>query len=200
MFTVNHALYDGWSLAHLMRDLVLQYEAEGDASALPHVRSYRDFDPARRGDRPRPVRPGARAGHHFGTTVTGRPPELTGADDMVGLFISSLPVRVRYSAREPLAQVLTRLQKHVNHDPKQFSDPQRLDVARDLGPGVRHLAFGSGSHYCTGAGLAELETEIVIDTFLLKNQRLELAVEPDQFQYFDLPGKGTLLSCLPVRF
>ncbi|MCI3927854.1 cytochrome P450 [Streptomyces sp. AN091965] len=88
----------------------------------------------------------------------------------------------------------------VNHDPKQFSDPQRLDVARDLGPGIGHLAFGSGSHYCTGAGLAELETEIVIDTFLIQNQGMELAVEPDQLQYFDLPGKGTLLSSLPVRF
>jgi hypothetical protein len=31
----------------------------------------------------------------FGTTVSGRPPDLEGADSMVGLFISTLPFRVR---------------------------------------------------------------------------------------------------------
>ncbi|WHZ21723.1 MAG: polyketide synthase module [Nitrospira sp.] len=31
----------------------------------------------------------------FGTTVSGRPPDLEGADTMVGLFINTLPVRVR---------------------------------------------------------------------------------------------------------
>ncbi len=88
----------------------------------------------------------------------------------------------------------------VNHDPKQFDDPQKLDLSRDLGPGVGHLAFGSGAHYCTGAALAQLETEVVIDTFLIKNRTVELAVEPDQLQFFDVPGKGTALGQLPVRF
>ena len=31
----------------------------------------------------------------FGNTVAGRPPELPGADTMVGIFINSLPTRVR---------------------------------------------------------------------------------------------------------
>ncbi|GHE79529.1 cytochrome P450 [Streptomyces longispororuber] len=87
-----------------------------------------------------------------------------------------------------------------NHDPKRFTEPQRLDLARDLGPGVGHLAFGSGPHYCTGASLAQLETEVVIDTFLLKNRTVELAVEPDQLPYVDIPGKGAALGSLPVRF
>ncbi|MFI8930074.1 cytochrome P450 [Streptomyces sp. NPDC053474] len=88
----------------------------------------------------------------------------------------------------------------VNHDPRQFKDPLKLDVARDMGPGVGHLSFGSGSHYCTGAALAQLETEIVINTFLIQNQGMELAVKPEELQYFDVPGKGTALGSLPVRF
>ncbi|MEW1551689.1 cytochrome P450 [Streptomyces tsukubensis] len=87
----------------------------------------------------------------------------------------------------------------VNHDPARFDGPDRLDLSRDPGPGIGHLAFGSGAHYCTGAALAQVQTEIVIDTFLLRNRTLELAVEPDRLPFFDVPGKGTALGGLPVR-
>ncbi|MGW5117573.1 amino acid adenylation domain-containing protein [Streptomyces noursei] len=46
----------------------------------------------------------------FGATVSGRPPELPGADAMVGLFVNTLPVRVRIDRDEPLAALLARLQ------------------------------------------------------------------------------------------
>lgn len=38
----------------------------------------------------------------FGTTVSGRPPSLKGAELMVGLFINTLPVRVQYQQTELL--------------------------------------------------------------------------------------------------
>ncbi|MCX5045886.1 amino acid adenylation domain-containing protein [Aldersonia sp. NBC_00410] len=46
----------------------------------------------------------------FGTTVSGRPPELTGVENMVGLFINTLPVRVEFAARDTIAEVLGRVQ------------------------------------------------------------------------------------------
>ncbi|GFE13224.1 hypothetical protein Sgleb_12710 [Streptomyces glebosus] len=46
----------------------------------------------------------------FGATVSGRPPELPGAESMVGLFVNTLPVRVRIDRDEPLAALLARLQ------------------------------------------------------------------------------------------
>ncbi len=46
----------------------------------------------------------------FGATVSGRPPALSGVDSMVGMFINTLPVRVRYSQADTLADVLTALQ------------------------------------------------------------------------------------------
>ncbi|MFI6084255.1 amino acid adenylation domain-containing protein, partial [Streptomyces sp. NPDC051217] len=43
VFTVNHALFDGWSFPLLLQDLIRAYAADGDTSALPRVRPYRDF-------------------------------------------------------------------------------------------------------------------------------------------------------------
>ncbi|MET0396105.1 MAG: amino acid adenylation domain-containing protein [Longimicrobiaceae bacterium] len=46
----------------------------------------------------------------FGTTVSGRPPELPGVDRMVGLFINTVPVRSRVPPDAPFAPWLQELQ------------------------------------------------------------------------------------------
>ncbi|MFC9995247.1 amino acid adenylation domain-containing protein [Nocardia sp. NPDC127526] len=53
------------------------------------------------------------AGHDdivFGAVVSGRPPQLDGVDDMVGLFANTIPVRVRLDAQESVRKLLIRLQ------------------------------------------------------------------------------------------
>ncbi|WP_299535910.1 non-ribosomal peptide synthetase [uncultured Streptomyces sp.] len=47
----------------------------------------------------------------FGTTVSGRPPEIPGIETMVGLFINTVPVRLRPEPGESVAALLTRLQE-----------------------------------------------------------------------------------------
>ncbi|MEO3784918.1 amino acid adenylation domain-containing protein [Actinocorallia sp. B10E7] len=46
----------------------------------------------------------------FGGVVSGRPPELAGIEQMVGLFINTLPVRIRVSPGDTLAEALRRVQ------------------------------------------------------------------------------------------
>ncbi|MGB8510730.1 MAG: condensation domain-containing protein, partial [Pyrinomonadaceae bacterium] len=46
----------------------------------------------------------------FGTTVAGRPPELEGVESMVGLFINTIPVRVRLAESQPVLSWLRELQ------------------------------------------------------------------------------------------
>ncbi|MFD7734575.1 condensation domain-containing protein, partial [Kitasatospora phosalacinea] len=46
----------------------------------------------------------------FGTTVSGRPPELPGVESMIGLFINTVPVRLAVRPGESLAALLARLQ------------------------------------------------------------------------------------------
>ncbi|MVO84357.1 amino acid adenylation domain-containing protein [Streptomyces sp. p1417] len=43
VLTVHHALFDGWSLPLLTQDLLRLYANDGDASALPRARSYREY-------------------------------------------------------------------------------------------------------------------------------------------------------------
>jgi thioesterase domain-containing protein/non-ribosomal peptide synthetase component F/acyl carrier protein len=46
----------------------------------------------------------------FGSTVSGRPAELPGSGEMVGMFINNLPVRTRVQPEAPLARWLGELQ------------------------------------------------------------------------------------------
>ncbi|RDI64625.1 non-ribosomal peptide synthase protein (TIGR01720 family)/amino acid adenylation domain-containing protein, partial [Nocardia pseudobrasiliensis] len=46
----------------------------------------------------------------FGATVSGRPPQLSGVETMVGLFLNAIPVRVRLRPDDTLAGLLRQLQ------------------------------------------------------------------------------------------
>ena len=47
----------------------------------------------------------------FGVTVAGRPPEIAGIERMVGLFINTLPLRVRLAPSTPLLALLREVQE-----------------------------------------------------------------------------------------
>ncbi|MFE1930389.1 non-ribosomal peptide synthase/polyketide synthase [Streptomyces sp. NPDC059474] len=192
VLTNHHLVLDGWSLPVLMAELCALYDANGDDSAMPRVRPYRDYlgwlaaqdrEAARTAWReafadlaePSPVAPGiarttvasaevlasfsrsdtaalteiARSrgitlntvvqtawaitlGRHtgrddivFGTTVSGRPPQIDGVERMVGLFINTLPTRIRLRAAEPFAELLTRVQAEQT----RLTPHQHLELA-----------------------------------------------------------------------
>ena len=60
----------------------------------------------------------------------------------------------------------------ANRDEEVFADPFRFDVRRHPNP---HVAFGDGSHFCLGAGLARLEIRIVFDALLDRFAEVALA-------------------------
>jgi cytochrome P450 len=60
----------------------------------------------------------------------------------------------------------------ANHDPAVFTNPDRLDLARDPNP---HLAFGFGTHFCLGAPLARLEAQLAFEALTRRFPKLALA-------------------------
>ncbi|WP_164877651.1 condensation domain-containing protein, partial [Prescottella agglutinans] len=71
----------------------------------------------------------------FGTTVSGRPPQLEGIESMIGLFVNTLPVRVRVDSGESVGQLLDRIQAEqaalLDHHYVSLADIQRV-----AGPGA----------------------------------------------------------------
>ena len=91
----------------------------------------------------------------------------------------------------------------ANHDESVFTDPERFDITRK---NLRHMAFGTGIHFCLGAPLARLEGQIALRTLLERFNNLQF-----DFDYSDrqdlytkvTPLKSSLflgLSHLPIRF
>ena len=46
----------------------------------------------------------------FGVTVSGRNIDLFGVEDMVGIFINTLPIRIQFKPDETIKELLKRLQ------------------------------------------------------------------------------------------
>jgi cytochrome P450 PksS len=83
----------------------------------------------------------------------------------------------------------------ANADPSHFPQPERLDLRRDA---RRHLAFGSSIHFCLGAALARMETEIALRNVFERFPNLRLAMPREAIRYSLRPGTRGLVG-LPVR-
>jgi cytochrome P450 len=84
----------------------------------------------------------------------------------------------------------------ANRDDAQFPDADSLDLARAEN---RHVGFGRGPHYCLGAPLARLETEIALTTLLERLPNLRLAIAEDELYWRPIPLFRSLAS-LPVAW
>ncbi|AQW48647.1 amino acid adenylation domain-containing protein [Streptomyces violaceusniger] len=109
----------------------------------------------------------------FGATVSGRPPELPGVENIVGLLINTIPVRVRLDPSRTVEETLRALRDQqlavVEHQHADLTRLQRLaghgelfdslvvfenypldaDVLRDVAPGIEitGLRVMDGTHY-----------------------------------------------------
>jgi cytochrome P450 len=86
----------------------------------------------------------------------------------------------------------------ANRDPEVFEDPERFDITRyTKGKDTpAHLSFGGGAHFCLGAHLARLETQIAIRALVERFDDLKLENETTEWgrSLFRVPGS------IPITF
>lgn len=82
----------------------------------------------------------------------------------------------------------------ANRDPEVFPRPEELIPDRSPNP---HLSFGHGTHFCIGAALARMETEIALSGLLRRFQDIQLAVPWEQLTWRPSFIRG--LTELPVH-
>ncbi|MDI9915348.1 non-ribosomal peptide synthetase, partial [Rhodococcus sp. IEGM 1379] len=95
----------------------------------------------------------------FGATVSGRPPELAGIETMIGLFINTLPVRIRLRPDETLGDLLERVQAEqaalLDHHYVGLAD-----IRRAAGPEVGFDTLAVFESYPVDRGGLTTDTDI----------------------------------------
>ena len=82
----------------------------------------------------------------------------------------------------------------ANMDPNANEDPEKLDLQRHPN---RHLAFGTGIHFCLGYQLARIEGKCALQALLRRWPKLELAIAPANIRWRKRPGLRAI-ERLPV--
>ncbi|MFJ2915542.1 condensation domain-containing protein [Streptomyces sp. NPDC087228] len=94
----------------------------------------------------------------YGRTVAGRPPELPGSHDMIGMFTNVVPVRIRPEPGESVLRLCTRVQSEQTvlweHDHLGLADIQEVCGINDLFDTVYSFqsfqSLSAGVHERTG--------------------------------------------------
>ncbi|APE36327.1 non-ribosomal peptide synthetase [Nocardia mangyaensis] len=121
----------------------------------------------------------------FGSTVSGRPPELPGVEEMVGLFINTVPVRVSLDPAEKVTDLLARVQ----------AEQVRLMDHQHVGLAAIHRAVG----------LAELfDTLTVFESYPIDREALSQALDIAGMRVLEVEGTDATpypvnLMVIPLR-
>ncbi|WP_249044250.1 non-ribosomal peptide synthase/polyketide synthase [Crossiella equi] len=132
----------------------------------------------------------------FGTIVSGRPPELPGVEAMVGMFINTVPTRVRVRPEQPVLPWLREIQAQASES-RRFDFVSLSQVQNWAGqPGGLFDSIVVFENYPLGAGGLDGAPEVgqvdMVDTttlplalaaFLDDRLKLELSYDPRLFNH-----------------
>ncbi|MFJ6674976.1 amino acid adenylation domain-containing protein [Actinosynnema sp. NPDC091369] len=146
----------------------------------------------------------------FGATVSGRPAELPGVDSITGIFINTLPVRVRVDGATPVAEWLRGLQD-AQVESRRFEHVPLNDIQGWSGVERGTALFDSvvvfenyPADVAEGMGLRELAavetTSFPLSATVYPEERLAvlLSYEPAMFEHDTVARLGERLRRLLV--
>jgi pimeloyl-[acyl-carrier protein] synthase len=91
--------------------------------------------------------------------------------------------------RIPKRQTILCMLGAANRDPRQFKDPDTLNLSR---LNNQHLAFSAGPHFCIGGQLARLEGQVAILRTIQRFPKMRLAQRAEWAPNFGFRGLKTL--------
>jgi len=96
----------------------------------------------------------------------------------------------------PRGEMILGVIGSANRDETVFDKPDELNLAREPN---KHISFGQGIHFCLGAPLARMESQIAVNTLLERKPNLQLKVDPQSLRWrSSMMLRG--LQALPVKF
>lgn len=104
----------------------------------------------------------------YSTPVEFATPRITREDVVIG------------SVTIPRGALVGACLGSANRDESQFPNPETFDITREPN---RHVAFGMGAHFCTGAALARLEAKIAITTLFRRFPGLHLTEPAESLRW-----------------
>ncbi|WP_063731132.1 cytochrome P450 family protein [Streptomyces sp. RTd22] len=133
------------------------------------------------------------------------PARIPAAFDELARYEAPAPLAIRRFPREdieiggvtiPAGETVLLSVASAHRDPAHFQDPDALNphIGRS-----GHLALGHGIHYCLGAPLARMETDIALATLLSRFPGLRLEVPREELRWRPTIRARGLIS-LPVTW
>jgi cytochrome P450 len=83
----------------------------------------------------------------------------------------------------------------ANMDPKANEAPEKLDLERHPN---RHIAFGTGIHFCLGYQLGRIEEKCALKALFTRWPKLALAIDPADVRWRQRPGLRAIESLLVI--
>ncbi|UCH97247.1 MAG: non-ribosomal peptide synthetase, partial [Candidatus Aminicenantes bacterium] len=125
----------------------------------------------------------------FGTTVSGRSAKLDGIEDMVGLFINTLPMRVKSNPGKMVIDVLNQV-NHILQNREEYETTSLVDISEYSQLGNAGELFDSLvviENYPLELHLMTQDSELSIDSYsMVENTNYDLTVGIVVFDGIDM--------------
>ncbi len=121
----------------------------------------------------------------FGTVVSGRPAEIQGIEEIVGLFINTIPLRVQVSSTEKVSTLLQRLQDDLQIR-QQYENTSLVDIHKYSKLKNQNYLFDSIltiENYPLSQRVKTEESGLKVNSYsLLEQTNYDLAVEINTYE------------------
>ncbi len=140
----------------------------------------------------------------FGVTVSGRTPELAEVENMVGLFINTLPMRVRLHPDLTVAATLTNIQQH-HVEMREYEYSKLTDIQKEISELKGESLFESilvFENYPVDKSLKEFGRDFQVDDiefYERTNYPLTVGVIPDDGLLIKLNYQTKFLSATAAQ-